>query len=184
LQPGGVMHIALYSAIARRDLNETRAMVLSPAADASPRTIRALRRTIMNFPLDDPRRSVIGFTDFFSTSECRDLLFHVEEHQFGIPDIASFLEAQGFDFIGFETRARDAYLRRFPDDIAATRLDNWHLFELENPATFFRHVSVLGSEADVTKHAGRPVEDMKKGPALSLRPFISPGASHETIAGL
>lgn len=136
LQPGGVMHIALYSAIARRDLNEARAMVTSPAANASPQTIRQLRRTIMDLPPDDPRRSIIGFTDFFSTSECRDLLFHVEEHQFGIPDIASFLEAQGFDFIGFETRARDAYLRRFPDDIAATRLDNWHLFELENPATF------------------------------------------------
>ena len=45
-------------------------------------------------------------------------------------------EAEGLDFIGFETRARDAYLRRFPEDAAATRLDNWHLFELENPMTF------------------------------------------------
>ncbi len=69
-------------------------------------------------------------------SECRDLLFHVQEHQFTIPQIADFLAKTGFSFLGFETPARTSYLQRFPDDKAATNLANWAAFESENPATF------------------------------------------------
>jgi hypothetical protein len=69
-------------------------------------------------------------------SECRDLLFHVQEHQFSILQIADFLRESGFTFLGFETPARNSYLRRFPDDRAATNLANWAIFEAENPSTF------------------------------------------------
>ncbi len=69
-------------------------------------------------------------------SECRDLLFHVQEHQFTIPEISAFLAETGFTFVGFETPARGAYLRRFPSDQAAVDLANWTTFEIENPSTF------------------------------------------------
>ena len=69
-------------------------------------------------------------------SEFRDLLFHVQEHQFSLPQIAGILADLGFTFLGFETQARKAYIDRFPDDPAAVNLENWHTFETENPATF------------------------------------------------
>ena len=40
--------------------------------------------------------------DFFSTSECRDLLFHCQEHRFTLPQISAFLAESGLAFLGFE----------------------------------------------------------------------------------
>ncbi len=79
-------------------------------------------------------------------SECRDLLFHVQEHQFSIPQIAAVLKETGFTFLGFETPARTSYLRHFPNDRAAIDLANWAAFENENPSTFAQIVPVLDSE--------------------------------------
>ncbi len=49
------------------------------------------------------------------------------------------LDAAGLEFIGFEFRdswmlAR--YRESFPDDDAATSLENWHRYECDNPSTF------------------------------------------------
>lgn len=95
-----------------------------------------MRAEIAGRPDGDPLHNITQFSDFFSMSECRDLLFHVQEHQFTIPQIAAFLAEAGFTFLGFETPARTSYLRQFPDDKAATDLANWAAFEAENPATF------------------------------------------------
>ena len=84
----------------------------------------------------NPLANIARNPDFYSLSECRDLLFHVQEHQFDIPRIASFLAANRLNFLGFETTAAEAYVRRFPGDMAAANLENWHVFESENPATF------------------------------------------------
>ena len=46
--------------------------------------------------------SVARFTDFFSTSECRDLLFHVQESRMTIPAIKDFIDGHGLKFIGFD----------------------------------------------------------------------------------
>jgi hypothetical protein len=90
----------------------------------------------VNLDPADPLRRVTDFTDFYSTSECRDLLMHVQEHQLSIPEIAAFLDEEGFEFLGFETSAGARYRNRFPDDPAATNLSNWARFEAENPSTF------------------------------------------------
>jgi hypothetical protein len=87
-------------------------------------------------PQDSQSKNVTEFSDFFSASECRDLLFHVQEHQFSIPQISAFLAEAGFKFLGFETPYRSRYLKRFPEDAAAVNLDNWHVFEKENPTAF------------------------------------------------
>ena len=77
--------------------------------------------------------------DFFSLSECRDLLFHVQEHRFTLPQIEEALQALKLEFLGFEIRGQTA-LRKFrkshPNKRALTSLSLWHNFELENPDTF------------------------------------------------
>ncbi|CAN5342665.1 hypothetical protein BH10PSE11_BH10PSE11_26850 [soil metagenome] len=136
LRPGGLMHIGLYSATARSDINAARAHLAQQGRDYSVAEVRRLRTEFANRAPGDPLHSITGFSDFFSMSECRDLLFHVQEHQFSIPQIADFVRESGFTFLGFETPARTSYLRRFPDDRAATNLANWNVFEAENPSTF------------------------------------------------
>lgn len=136
LRPGGLMHIGLYSAIARKDINVAREWLAGQGRNYSIPEVRKLRAEFADRPSGDQLHAITQFSDFFSLSECRDLLFHVQEHQFTIPQIADFLAEAGFTFLGFETPARTSYLRRFPDDRAATDLANWAAFEDENPATF------------------------------------------------
>jgi hypothetical protein len=76
--------------------------------------------------------------DFYSTSECRDLLFHVQEHRLTLGQIESFLAQSGLHFIGFELDplALHQYRSRFTDDPSATNLRHWAYFEIDNPDTF------------------------------------------------
>jgi hypothetical protein len=72
-------------------------------------------------------------------SGCRDLLFHVQEHQFTIPQIEKNLLELDLEFLGFEV-ADQIILRKFRtaypkyDELACLSL--WHRFELANPDTF------------------------------------------------
>ncbi len=138
LRPGGFMHLGLYSALARRDVVAVRETIAARGLGASTEEIRHLRTEIMRLPEGDPRRGVMRYNDFFATSDCRDLLFHVSEHRLTLTEIKAFLDANGLRFIGFELdgRAVRAYQARFPEDRAMTDLDNWHAFEAENPYTF------------------------------------------------
>ena len=75
---------------------------------------------------------------FFSTSTCRDLLFHVQEHQFTLPEIGSFLCQNRLEFLGFDLPGGmlQNFRRRFPNDRTMTDLALWHTFETENPSIF------------------------------------------------
>ena len=85
-----------------------------------------------------PLASIVRFNDFFSTSECRDLLFHVQEHHLTVAQIRAFLAAHNLTFIGFELDAASvaAYRQRFPENRPMTDLERWQAFESERPDTF------------------------------------------------
>lgn len=134
LRPRGIMRVALYSALARRTIIEARRFVNERGFAPTPDAIRRCREELTATPL----RPVARLYDFFSVSECRDLLFHVKEHQLTLPAIRDFLSDAGARLIGFELpqAVREAYRRRFPADRAMTDLDNWHAFEQDHPDTF------------------------------------------------
>jgi hypothetical protein len=81
---------------------------------------------------------LLRINDFYSASDCRDLLFHVQEHRMTLPGIAKFLRDHHLNFLGFQLREEvlAAYHARFPHDISATNLDNWAVFEEDHPDTF------------------------------------------------
>jgi tetratricopeptide (TPR) repeat protein/SAM-dependent methyltransferase len=134
LRPGGVMHVGLYSELARRDVVAARRLIAERGYGPAVLDIRRCRAELLQSPL----RSLARATDFFSTSECRDLLFHVQEHRFTIPQIASFLGEHGLRFLGFELDPRVVrrYAERFPGDRSMTSLDRWDQLEQEHPDTF------------------------------------------------
>ncbi len=138
LKPGGVMKIGLYSEIARSDLTRMGTELVAESDDPADR-IREVRHEIFAMPDDAPLKRVLALRDFYALSECRDLLFHTEEHRFTLPQISHLLEELGLEFLGFEMRGRgviDRYLARFSDDPAAVNLHNWHRFETDNPHIF------------------------------------------------
>jgi SAM-dependent methyltransferase/Flp pilus assembly protein TadD len=136
LKPNGLMHIGLYSSKGRKAISAVREMIRNRDVGDSEAAIRSFRQQLAALEAGSPLADLTGFLDFYTLSECRDLLFHVQEHQFEIPEIASFLSANGLNFLGFETAAAEAYRRRFPEDGSATDLARWDVFESENPATF------------------------------------------------
>ena len=81
---------------------------------------------------------VMSYSDFYVTSECRDLLFHVREHRFFLPEIKALLAGFGLDFIGFlvDPHRMKQYRERFPDDPSAMNLDHWSDFETRFPDAF------------------------------------------------
>jgi SAM-dependent methyltransferase len=138
LKPGGVMKIGLYSELARADFVRLGAE-LDATGDNSADRIREFRYEVFGLPDDAPLRRIVTLHDFFTLSECRDLLFHVEEHRFTLPEISRCLDELGLEFMGFEMRNQAVvgrYLARFPDDPGATDLQNWHRFEEDEPNIF------------------------------------------------
>jgi 2-polyprenyl-3-methyl-5-hydroxy-6-metoxy-1,4-benzoquinol methylase len=135
LRPGGLMHIAFYSTAGRSDVVATRAYIAERGFGSTPDEIRRCRQELLETPL----ASVSRFTDFFTTSECRDLLFHVHEARVTIPAIKSFIREQGLKFIGFEFA--QPILQRYRAEFSAlgwslTDLDRWQELEAKHPDTF------------------------------------------------
>src|SRR5215831_4209960 len=134
LRPGGFMRVGLYSELARREIVAARAFILAQGYRPTADDIRRCRQELLNSPLS----GVAKFGDFFSTSECRDLLFHVQECRLTIPDIKSFIVESDLKFIGFEfaPRIMQHYRDIFGGDRFMRDLDRWQALETEKPDTF------------------------------------------------
>jgi len=135
LRPGGFMHVALYSFLARAGIRAARAFIAERGYGGDADAIRRCRGVLLEQD-GSPLKNVSKYADFFTTSECRDLLFHVQEHQLTIPEIRAFLNENRLTFLGFTGSVTQAYHNRFPGDRAMSNLDQWHLFETENPLSF------------------------------------------------
>lgn len=139
LRPGGVMKIGLYSEAARQDVVAARSLIAEQGFAPTPEGIREARAAIAERADngDALMASIAIRNSFFSASECRDLIFHVQEHRFTLPQIADALEALGLTFLGFEMRdpAPLAAFREAHGD-ALTDLSLWHEFETAHPDTF------------------------------------------------
>jgi 2-polyprenyl-3-methyl-5-hydroxy-6-metoxy-1,4-benzoquinol methylase len=135
LRPGGVMHVGLYSEAGRRDVWAARKLIGERGFGSTPDEIRRCRQELLQTPL----ASLTRFTDFFTLSECRDLLFHVQEARLSIPAIKAFITSNNLKFLGFEFGM--PMLAQYRGHFASsgwawTDFDRWHAFEIQNPDTF------------------------------------------------
>jgi len=138
LRPGGVMQLGLYSELARQNVVAARTLIAERGYRPIPEDIRRCREEIMAAADGSMLKSVIQWQDFFTTNECRDLLFHVQEHRMTLPQIKAFLAANGVEFSGFiqEPSQLRRFVARFPDRAALLDLDCWHRLETEDPRLF------------------------------------------------
>jgi 2-polyprenyl-3-methyl-5-hydroxy-6-metoxy-1,4-benzoquinol methylase/tetratricopeptide (TPR) repeat protein len=137
LRPGGAMQVGLYSDLARQNIVAVRALIAERGYRPIPQDIRRCREDIAA-AADPLSKSVIQWEDFFTTNECRDLLFNVQEHRITLPEIKSFLTANGVEFAGFivDANTLHRFATRFPERAALLDLDCWHAFETAAPRTF------------------------------------------------
>lgn len=138
LRPGGFMRIGLYSKLARQDVTAARTLIAQWGYGSSAEDIRRCRQQLLGLGGRGLLAKVADRIDFFSTSRCRDLLFHVQEHQLTLPEIDAFLRQNQLVLLGFDFHgsALQIFRQRFSDPDAAINLAHWHTFETENPSLF------------------------------------------------
>ena len=86
---------------------------------------------------DELIQRIVNRYDFYSTSSTRDLIFHVQEHRFTIPQISGILKKFNLEFLGFTNpNIKKKYINAFPNDKKCTSLKNWHEFEKKNKEIF------------------------------------------------
>lgn len=138
LRPGGVMTVGLYSETARQSIVAIRRFIAEQGFGAIPEDIHRCRQALLAMAPDSPLRQVAASPDFYCTSTCRDLLFHVQEHRMTLPVIQEFLTENRLQFIGFiiDHTIKQRYGDLFPEDRQQTDLALWHRFELTHPQTF------------------------------------------------
>lgn len=139
LKPGGVMKLALYSERARQGVIAARELIARHGLGGDVDGVRAARQLVFGEPEGSSARAVLLGADFYSASGARDLVMHVQEHRFTTAQLGELLRALGLELLGFEfgnPSVPAAYRARFPEDQAATSLENWGRFEDEHPEVF------------------------------------------------
>ena len=139
LLPGGYMKIGLYSKAARQHLSLARDKIAQLDIHSDFDSIRQFRQTIFQVSNHDPLHEITKAYDFYALSTCRDLLFHVQEHLFTVPEIESVIEELGMEFLGFtfpDSNYLKAFKKMFPVKGAERKLNNWASFEEKAPNFF------------------------------------------------
>ena len=138
LHPGGFMSIGLYSELARRAVVRVREQIARDGCPPTSSAMRAFRQQLLARRETSDDGHLTQSADFYSLSGCRDLLFHVSEQRFTLPQLADALRELELNLVGFilDQRVTARYAERFPDDPSATNLESWHRFEQEHPQAF------------------------------------------------
>lgn len=136
LKAGGVMKIALYSRTARQSITALRAM-WGQKHPEKPAEMRLIREALLQGSLPGDWKEIYNSPDFYSTSACRDLLFHRQEHTFDIAQLEPFIQQAGLEWIGMlpppDANLQEVSPGKHPGLIS---WQEWQQAEQQNPALF------------------------------------------------
>ncbi len=139
LRSGGLMRIGLYSRYARWAINEARGVIQEKRIGSDSQAIRDFRINVTSYLRHKTTQKLEGMFDYYNLSECRDLLFHVQEHQFDLLQVKEHLDMLGLEFLKFYMDA--GTLAKYKKQNAQSDpgrhdLEVWDRFEQTNPNTF------------------------------------------------
>ena len=137
LEEDGLIKLGLYSEQGRQPVLEARGLIERLGYQATVADIRRFRSHLLAGRLQGSHQALLNSADFYSTSGCRDLLFHVQEHRFNPRQIKALLARHNLEFLGFvlPTTTKETFRQRF-DRSSMTDLDKWADFEIEHPTAF------------------------------------------------
>jgi tetratricopeptide (TPR) repeat protein/2-polyprenyl-3-methyl-5-hydroxy-6-metoxy-1,4-benzoquinol methylase len=136
LKPGGLMKIGLYSKLARHNIVEIRKEITALGVGTSSTEIRKFRQSLAESH-DENHQRLTESSDFFSLSTLRDLIFHVQEHRFTLPQIKNCLNELGLKFCGFENKDVISNFRElYGNEADIYDLELWHQYEERKPRAF------------------------------------------------
>jgi ubiquinone/menaquinone biosynthesis C-methylase UbiE len=143
LEPHGEMRIALYSETVRKEVVQTRDYIKQKGYPETKEGIRNFRHDVISLLSEKEHPDFIKFLvqipDFYNLSECRDLVFHIQEHRYTIPQIIDMLDRHDLEFISFNMRHKNilsTFADRFSEPNAVLDPMKWHEYEQMHPHTF------------------------------------------------
>lgn len=139
LAPGGVMLIGLYSTKARKVIYELRDFVKQEGYQPDVDGLRRFRQDILNLPVAHPHRVIIRFKDFYCLSDLRDLIFHVQETSYTIPELQTIMDGLGLEFDFFKmpsATVKSLFVQKFGAEAFPGTLEQWEAVEQETPQMF------------------------------------------------
>lgn len=138
LKPHGIMRLGLYSGLARQAVTAARKAIRDHNVKSTAAAMKNFRKHSTQALSPQVIADLMGYGDYYHLSMYRDLIFHVQEHQFDIPGIGITLKNLDLQFRGFilsEAQAQ-AFENSFRLPVDFMSLKNWAAFEAQNPHTF------------------------------------------------
>ncbi len=139
LKPGGFMTVGFYSERARQPVVACRERVRARGYANTAGDIRRFRQDLVREGPAELATAMQASPDFYSVSDCRDLVFHVEEHRYTLPQLTAAGEALGLRWLGLDIDdpallAASAALSPHPH--AADDVEWWDRLEQLHPQAF------------------------------------------------
>ena len=138
LKPGGTMRLALYSKVARKSVIRAQELIKQEGYGNDDASILKFRADIDDLMGTQDLAFILKIRDYYSLAECRDLLFHVQEHNLELREIGAMLKRQKLKFLGFYQPAPVLFKYKVRNlwDLKSRSLRGWTRFEHKNPETF------------------------------------------------
>jgi tetratricopeptide (TPR) repeat protein/SAM-dependent methyltransferase len=102
LKPGGFMTVGFYSERARQPVVACRERVRTGGYGSTAADIRRFRQDLVREGPAELAAAMRASPDFYSVSDCRDLVFHVEEHRYALPQLVAAGEVLGLRWLGLD----------------------------------------------------------------------------------
>ncbi len=137
LEPNGFLKLGLYSKYAREEILKARDLIKKQNIKPDIDGIRSFRNDVLNGEIKQ-LNEITNWSDFFSTSMCRDLCFHSHEKCYSLIEIKNMLKVSNLEFLGFTLSKdiKDKYQIENKDIDSLKDLDLWDKFEKSNPNSF------------------------------------------------
>ena len=137
LEPKGFLKLGLYSKYARAEILKARKLIKEKNINPTLDEIRRFRNDVLNGDIENLDK-ITSWSDFYSTSMCRDLCFHSHEKCYSLIEVKNILKTFNLEFLGFTLSKdiKDKYQQGNNDLEYLKNLDMWDKFEKTNPNSF------------------------------------------------
>ncbi len=137
LEPEGFLKLGLYSKYAREEILKARKLIKEKDIKPNIDGIRNFRNDLLHGEIKEVNE-ISNWSDFYSTSMCRDLCFHTHENCYTLIEIKNMLKVSNLEFLGFtlSKEIRDKYQIDNKDKDSLKNLELWDKFEKLNPNSF------------------------------------------------
>ena len=135
---GHGLKVGVYTESGRQNVVAGIALRENLGLSTSPSDMRRLRKIVADLTDDHPAKSMMGWRDFYSLSEWRDLVFHVQEHRFTVQTFGKIAREAGLGIkrMNIPHKALTAFKQAYPEANPGSDIAKWHTVEMNNPGIF------------------------------------------------